>query len=403
MTVPGANVVRILGGTGGEDPTGRPAGVDVDLEVLQPGAVAAADPAAGVPVPRRTAFRAAPLLAILDTGAGRLIVVGQCQVTAAAQRAPVVRVLAQALWLASREDDAPRGRRSRAGGGAARFRPADHGWRMVPGYDGLRELLIPWLRDNPHPVPADREGRATVIAKAITESSRNETYTVRELRYELERTIGASLRRLKTQELESVLADVVELTVAVSRARDAATEARRGGLSSWRSDPAAYHAQRRLQDPTLPRRPGARKARRRSWFPILDAGVRQCEAMDRLLAEESTLLHQLLDAAASVSVARDAQAQETFTLVATVGGVLIGIPALIIALYGATSVLPINTSNLIVLVPVAVSGLLAAVLAAFLPGRERIGKAGRFTMTLIATVATIALLAIAGALVTPKG
>lgn len=190
--------------------------------------------------------------------------------------------------------------------------------------------------------------------------------------------------------------------MAVSRARDAATEDRRGGLSSWRSHAAAYHAQRRLQDPTLPRRPGARKARRRSWFPILDAGVRQCEAMDRLLAEESTLLHQLLDAAASVSVARDAQAQETFTLVATVGGVLIGIPALIIALYGATSVLPINTSNIIVLVPVAVSGLLAAFLAAFLPGRERIGKAGRFSMTVIATVATVVLLAAAGALVTPK-
>ena len=216
-----------------------------------------------------------------------------------------------------------------------------------------------------------------MIAKAIAESSRNEAYTVRELRYELERTIGASLRRLRTQELESVLADVVELTVAVSRAREGATEDRRGGLNSWRSAPAAYHAQRRLQDPTLPRRPGARKARRLSWFPILDAGVRQCEAMDRLLAEESTLLHQLLDAAASVSVARDAQAQETFTLVATGGGVLIGIPALIIALYGATSVLPINTSNLVVLLPVAAAGLLAALLAAFLPGRQRIGKVAR--------------------------
>jgi hypothetical protein len=402
MTVPGVDVVRILGGANGEDPSGRPAGVDVHLEVLPPDAVAATTSLTNVPVPRRTAFRTAPLLAILETGTGRLIVVGHCQVTVAAQRTPALRVLAQALWLASRDDDEPRRRRSR-GGGAGRFRPTDHGWRMVPGYEGLGELLIPWLRANPHPIPADREGRATVIAKAISESSRNEAYTVRELRYGLERTIGASLRRLKTQELESVLADVVELTVAVSRARDAATEARRGGLSSWRSDPAAYHAQRRLQDPTLPRRPGSRKARHRSWFPILDAGVRQCEAMDRLLAEESTLLHQLLDAAASVSVARDAQAQETFTLVATVGGVLIGIPALIIALYGATSVLPINTSNMIVLVPVAVSGLLAAFLAAFLPGRERIGKAARFSMTLIATVATIVLLASAGALVTPKG
>jgi hypothetical protein len=273
----------------------------------------------------------------------------------------------------------------------------------VPEFDRLREVLVPWFRDNPHAIPADGEGRATVIAKAIAESSRDEVYTVRALRYELERVIGANLRRLRTQELEFVLADVVELTVAVSRARDEAAEARRGGLSSWRSDPAAYHAQRRLQDPTLPRRPGARRARRRSWFPILDAGVRQCEAMDRLLTEETTLLHQLLDAAASVSVARDAQAQETFTLVATVGGVLIGMPALIIALYGATSVLPINTSNLVVLLPVAAAGLMAGLLAAFLPGRERVGKAGRFSATLIATAATVILLASAGSLVSPKG
>jgi hypothetical protein len=39
---------------------------------------------------------------------------------------------------------------------------------------------------------------------------------------------------------------------AVSRARDEAAEARRGGLSAWRSNPAVYHDQRRLQDPTLP-------------------------------------------------------------------------------------------------------------------------------------------------------
>ncbi|MEO3861556.1 hypothetical protein [Acrocarpospora sp. B8E8] len=274
---------------------------------------------------------------------------------------------------------------------------------MIPEFDRLRDLLVLWFRNNPHAIPADGEGRATVIAKAIAESSRNEVYTVRALRYEVERVIGANLRRLRTQELEVILADVVELTLAISRARDEATEAWRNGLSSWRSDPAAYHAQRRLQDPTLPRRAGAWRARRRPWFAILDAGVRQCKAMDQLLAEETTLLHQLLDAAASVSVARDAQAQETFTLVATVGGVLIGVPALIIALYGADAVLPLNLSNAVVLLPVGAAGLVAGLLAAFLPGRERVGKIGRFSATLIATAAAIILLALAGSLVSPKG
>jgi hypothetical protein len=274
---------------------------------------------------------------------------------------------------------------------------------MVSEVDRLRELLVTWFRNNPHAIPTDGEGRATVIAKAIAESSRNEVYTVRALRYELERVIGANLRRLRTQELGFVLADVVELTVAVSRARDEATEAWREGLSSWRSADAAYHAQRRLQDPTLPRRAGARRARRQSWFPILDAGVRQCRAMDHMLTEETTVMHQMLDATASVSVARDAQAQETFTLVATVGGVLIGIPALILALYGATAVLPINMSNALVLLPVAAAGLVAGLLAAFLPGRQRVGKIGRFSTTLIATIAMIILLLLAGSLVNPRG
>jgi hypothetical protein len=403
VTGRGAELVRILRGADGSDPFGRPAGVDVHLEVVPPVPAAEAEPATPVPLPRGAAFRTAPLLAILDTGAGRLMVIGQCQVTVAPHRAPVLRVLAQGLWLASGSIEAPRGRRRRRGRGTGWLRTTDQGWRMIPEFDRLPGLLVPWLADNPHEIPADAEGSATVIAKAIAESSRNEVYTIRAVRYELERVIGANLRRARTQELESVLADVVELTVAVSRARDEATEAGRGGLSSWRSDLAAYHAQRRLQDPTLPRRPGARRARRRSWFAILDAGVRQCAAMDRLLTEEAALLHQLLDAAASVSVARDAQAQETFTLVATVGGVLIGVPALIIALYGATPVLPISTSNLVVLVPVAAAGLVAALLAAFLPGRERVGKIGRFSATLIATAATVILLASAGSLVSPKG
>jgi hypothetical protein len=395
-------LVRILGGADGSDPFGSQAGVAVHLEVVQPDA-ARNESSDLAPLPRGMAFRTAPLLAILDTDSGRLMVIGHCQVRVRPNRAPVVRVLARGLWFASGSAQTPRpSRRRRLGRGADRISTADHNWRIVPEFDQLRDALIPWLRNNPHEIPTDEEGRATVIAKAISESSRNEVYTVRALRYELERVIGANLRRLRTQELELVLADVVELTIAVSRARDEATEAWRGGLSSWRSNFAAYHAQRRLQDPTLPRRAGARRARRQPWFVILDAGVRQCKAMDQLLTEESTLLHQLLDAAASVSVARDAQAQEAFTLVATVGGVLIGIPALIIALYGATSVLPINMTNAVVLVPVAAAGLVAGLLAAFLPGRERGGKIGRFSVTLIATAATIILLALAGSMVNPK-
>jgi hypothetical protein len=396
-----ANLVRILCGADDSEPFGGQAGVVVDLDVVPPDVERTA-PAPSAPLSPGTAFRSAPLFAILDTDAGRLMVIGHCQVTVDPHRAPVVRVLTQALWLASRGADAPRRRLRRLGPGADKPSTTDHNWRMVPGFDRLRDVLVPWFRDNPHLIPAAGEGRATVIAKAIAESSRDEVYTVRALRYELERGIGANLRRLQTQDLEIVLADIVELTVAVSRARDEAAEAWRDGLSSWRSNPAAYHAQRRLQDPTLPRRAGARRARRQPWFPVLDAGVRQCRAMDQLLTEEAALMHQLLDATASVSAARDAQAQETFTMIAAVGGVLIGMPALIIALYGATAVLPINTSNARVLLPVAATGFVAGLLAAFLPGRERVGKVWRFFATLLATAAMVILLVLAGSLVNPE-
>jgi hypothetical protein len=223
-----AGLVRILCGADGNDPFGRPAGIAVHLDVVSSD-ILQTEPATSAPLSRGAAFRTAPLLAVLDSDVGRLIVIGQCQVTVDPHRAPVVRVLARWLWQASRSADPPRQARRRPGRSAGRLNTTDHNWRMVPGVDRLPDLLVPWFRNNPHAIPADGEGRATVIAKAIAESSRDEVYTLRALRYELERLIGANLRRSRTRELESVLADVVELTVAVSRARDVATEAWRGG------------------------------------------------------------------------------------------------------------------------------------------------------------------------------
>lgn len=389
---------EVLCGPEGVRSSGSGLGVAVNVEVVPPHA-SQTERASRAALPSGAAFRSAPLLAILDTGHGRLAAIGHCQVVVAPHRAPNIRVIVQALWASSRHADSRRQRRKDRD--AAAPDAADRDWRMVPEFDGLEALLIAWLRNNPHAIPQDKEGRATTIAKAIAELSRNEVRTVRLLRYDIERVIGANLRRVRTRDLESVLADVVELAVLASRARDEAAAAWREGLYSWRTHPAAYHAQRRLQDSALPRRPGARRARREPWFATLDAAVRQCRAMDHALGEETALLHHLLDAAAGVSVARDAQAQETFTLVATVGGVLIGIPALVIALYGATAVLPIR-ENLVVFLPMVAVGLVAGLLAAFLPGKERVGKAVRFAVTLLATVATIVLLAVAGSLVRPK-
>jgi hypothetical protein len=95
-----------------------------------------------------------------------------------------------------------------------------------------------------------------------------------------------------------------------------------------------------MMDPTLPPRPGRRRTARQPWFAVLDAGVRQCQAMEREANEECPLLHSLLNAVSTMAVTREAKAQETFNLVAVVGGVLFGVSALILALYDASAILP---------------------------------------------------------------
>lgn len=103
----------------------------------------------------------------------------------------------------------------------------------------------------PHGSRPDPEGLATEIAKAHAEKSRNRIRELRVFRYGLEHLLGSSLRG-STHRLESILADVVELSTLVGRVADEAREASRGGMGVWITNPAAYHAQRRLQDSALP-------------------------------------------------------------------------------------------------------------------------------------------------------
>ena len=131
------------------------------------------------------------------------------------------------------------------------------------------------------------------------------------------------------------LADLAELSIAASRARDFSREAVREGLWVWRTDKDAYHAHRRQLDPTLPHRDSGTDGSDRQWFATMDAGVRHCREADHQLGDEIDQLHRLLEAASTISVARDAQAQEQFNFVATVGAVTLGLPALVLGVYGA--------------------------------------------------------------------
>ncbi|MEV6341893.1 hypothetical protein [Actinoplanes sp. NPDC051851] len=337
-------------------------------------------------VPALAAVRIVPLLAVLNAGAERLVVVGSTRVVVHDDLRTTLMVVVRGLWITD-VGDSPAG-------------PTATNWRVELADDRLVDLLETAVRAVPYGGWPDPEGLATEIAKAHAESARNRIRELRVFRYGLEHLLGSNLRG-STHRLESILADVVELSSLVGRAADEAREAVRGGMSVWVTNPAAYHAQRRLQDTALPKRPGARRAARAPWFPILDAGIRQCHGMETEACAEAPLLHSLLNAASTIAVTREAKAQETFNMVAAVGGVMFGVPALILSLYDASDILPLRFENAVVLAPLAIAGLVAALIAALLPGRGRTGKIRRFSVALAAVLAMLLILISAGVLVTP--
>lgn len=363
-------------------------------ELRRPAESVAALPAADVHLPDGSAFRAAPLLEIVESSSRRLVAVGQTQVRVHADGRVDVLVLVRALWRAEartikgRDDEAP-------------F-TAFIDWCLVPDDAGVAARLDEAHRALLPSAVADPETAATALAKALAERSRNTVAELRSLRYGLERLLAAEIRR-STKEVEGLLADVLELSTAAGRARDEAREAVREGLWTWRTDGVAYHAQRRLLDRSLPARATDRDGRARSWFGTLDAGIRQCAQIEAQLGEEAAVLHGLLSAASTIAVTRDARSQESLTLIAAVGGILLGVPGLVLALYGASSVLPLSGKNSIFVVPLVGAACLAVVIAAVLPVPGWANRVRRVGTTLLAVVVTTILLMYAGGLVsTPR-
>ncbi len=106
----------------------------------------------------------------------------------------------------------------------------------------------------------------------------------------------------------------------------------------------------------------------------------------------------MLAAGATIAVTRDAQAGEKFTVLAAVSAVALGLPALVLALYGASDYLPfartMSIADYRLLYPVLAAGLMAAGVAAFLPGKGR--RRSRFARTLLGVLLVFLLLAVAG-------
>lgn len=351
-------------------------------------------------LPPGSKFRAAPLLAVADYRGGRLVALGQTRITARPGEQACFEVVVRALWHA---DDRRDGAASASPWARSEIGPD---WKAVPDHAELAKVVQSEMAACTEEIYEgttwrDADGLTTLIAKRLAERSRNHVAGLRALRYGIEAALGNLLRGDRTQDLELILAGIVEVSTMCGRASDEAREAAREGLWAWRNDFAAFHAYRRLADPTAASLRRARGGHRRSWFDNLVNGVRHCHQMESLADREIPLLQSLLNAASTIAVTRDARAQESFNLIASVGAVLFGIPALIVALYGADAVLPLSRANWMVLAPLAVAGFLAAVVAATLPARPG-RRVLRFLATLSAAIAILAVLSFAGVLVQPS-
>lgn len=241
---------------------------------------------------------AAPFVRVIGTPGARWIVVGEARVQLAE-----IALVVHAAWS------------------------EDGGWHQEPW---RHQDLGDTLKHPAHPIS---DGAAT-IAKGITEGSRNTVAQLRDLRYEMERKVADLLAQRRSTALRTVLAQLVELSMAFSRARDHAREAvreRRGTA----------------------------------------AALRHCEAIDTELAEEVTRLQSLVGSVSTFAVAQEGEAQQRFNMLAAAAAAGLGLPALILSLYGADDYLPFTWDKAWrALAPIAVAlSLAGAVILHRMPGR----------------------------------
>lgn len=224
------------------------------------------------------------------------------------------------------------------------------GWHQEP-WRG--EDLAATLR---HPAHQLTDGART-IAKAVTEGSRNTVAELRGLRYEMERQVADLLAQRRNTLLRGVLAQLVELSMAFSRARDHAREAIRER-------------------------------------PMTPAALRHCEAMDAELAEEITRLQSLVSSVSTFAVAQEGEAQQRFNMLAAAAAAGLGLPALILSLYGADDYLPFTWDKAWrAMTPIAFALTVAAgVILHRMPGRTTV-KQWLAALGLIAGLISVLLVA----------
>ena len=319
------------------------------------------------------AFRAAPLLRLLGDGDRRLIVVGQWRFSFLPESFHVEAHI-EGVWSEELH------------------------WSSAPPPPHLASQLQEGVLSGRHKLPSDdAQSIVAVAAKAAAEASRDCVELVREIRYELESSLATTLRGRTTSTI-SALAALIELGTAVGRARDQARTAIRSGFWLHFDDEDAYQGYRRAMDPSILNHWAPATVESRHWMRVHDAGIRQCQAMEQELGDEVSVLAGLLDAASTISLAREAEAQERFNTRAAAAALGLGLPSLVLAYYSANHLLPLDRpAHWLALVPVAATGLLATLVAwNQLPGSQthkRAAWALGIVVTLLAPIVLAGVLA----------
>ena len=301
-----------------------------------------------------TAIRVVPLLRVFTVAAVTHIAIGVVFVTVRAPQSISCAVLLNGVWVGT--------------GGS--FTPLDLSPTGNESLSGAVETALTTLvtatcapsLDLPE---TDNEHIAAFIAKGLAEAARNSVAAVREARYALELQLAETSVMSPAQSTQgSVVAALLQLGIICGRSADTARDAEREGFHVFLTDSTAYHSYRRVQDPTLIGTAKPATAGTRAWMRLHDTAVRQCRALHSQLDAEGASVHALLAAAASVSSSREADAQASFTTLAAVASLGLGIPALVLALYGADRLLPLDTwPRQLAFIPVAVGLVVATVVA----------------------------------------
>ncbi|GGS58299.1 hypothetical protein [Actinokineospora fastidiosa] len=312
------------------------------------------------------AVLAVPFVRVIGKRGGRRLVVGMVRLTVAADDSAAVTLLLHNSW-------------SETGG-----------WHQdVVSADQVDDELLASLARPEHVLTGDPRARAVAAAKALAEASRNEVLRLREVRYELERQVADLLAQRRSFALRPVLAQVIELSIALGRARDVACEAHRDGLWIWLWDPETYHHNRKTDNGAPDPKP---------WGGTYRAALAHCSAMDAQLAEEVERLTSLLNSMSTFAVAQDGEAQQRFNMIAAAAAAGLGLPALILSLYGADAFLPLTNLDHAwrALLPIAVTTLCAVtVVLRRMPGRAR---PRHYLFAVLLVLSLSAVLLVAGAL-----